>query len=209
MAMSEWPQLQEALAEIARLTAAQLEKEAHMDCYQYGTVPAEPPVPPDREQLADLLENGPGALTWAERRDAALALRRAAELEAKLRQSGQDLAAVVNDKTRLEAEVERTRDAWMETAAFHHRNEEYYRGLVIQIGEMLPLPDAYVSDDGSGQDSVLCAKVPELVQALVAEVARITPIEQAAQALRLVIESTRMHPQVRAEVDAALACIAS
>lgn len=32
-----------------------------------------------------------------------------------------------------------------------------------------------------------------------------TAIEQAAQALRLVIESTQMHPQVRAEVDAALA----
>jgi hypothetical protein len=34
--------------------------------------------------------------------------------------------------------------------------------MVIKIGAMLG-PDAYISDDGSVQDSVLCAKVPELV----------------------------------------------
>ncbi len=73
----------------------------------------------------------------------------------------------------LEAEVERTRDAWMETAAHHCRNEKYYRGLVVRIGEMLPLPGAYVSDDGSGQDSVLCAKVPELVRTSVDRIAEL------------------------------------
>lgn len=52
---------------------------------------------------------------------------------------------------------------WCEAAAQHLRNEEYYRGLVVKIGEMLG-PDAYISDDGSVQQDVLCAKVPELVR---------------------------------------------
>jgi hypothetical protein len=58
---------------------------------------------------------------------------------------------------------QRESDLWQEIAAQHNRNEEYYRGLVVQIGEMLG-PDAYISDDGSIQQDVLCAKVPELVR---------------------------------------------
>ena len=61
----------------------------------------------------------------------------------------------------------RERNNWCDTAAQHCRNEQYYRGLVIKIGEMLGR-DAYVSDDGSVQEDVLCAKVPELVARLVA-----------------------------------------
>jgi hypothetical protein len=56
----------------------------------------------------------------------------------------------------------RERNGWCETAARHLRNEEYYRGLIIKIGEALG-PEAYTSDDGSLQQDVLCAKVPELV----------------------------------------------
>ena len=56
-------------------------------------------------------------------------------------------------------------DAWIETARQHAHNEEYYRGLLDRIGERVG-PSAYVSDDGSVQDSVLRAKVPELVSAL-------------------------------------------
>jgi hypothetical protein len=59
--------------------------------------------------------------------------------------------------------VERVLKAWYETAMQHCRNEEYYRGLVQQIGELFGAV-AYVSDDGSVQQDVLCAKVPELVQ---------------------------------------------
>lgn len=66
------------------------------------------------------------------------------------------------------------RNGWCDTAAQHLRNEEYYRGLVIKIGEMLG-PDAYVSDDGSIQDSVLCAKVPELIARLVALTSKESP----------------------------------
>ena len=40
---------------------------------------------------------------------------------------------------------------------------DYYRGLVVQIGEQLGIA-AKTSDDGSIQQDVLCAKVPELVQ---------------------------------------------
>jgi len=59
-------------------------------------------------------------------------------------------------------------DAWIETARQHANNEEYYRGLLDRIGERVG-PSAYVSDDGSVQDSVLRAKVPELVSALLDE----------------------------------------
>lgn len=60
----------------------------------------------------------------------------------------------------------RERNAWVETAMQHLRNEEYYRGLVQEVGSMLG-PDVFVSDDGSVQDSILCAKVPQMVRALV------------------------------------------
>lgn len=66
--------------------------------------------------------------------------------------------------------AERERDAWIETAAQHCRNEEYYRGLVVQIGRLFGVA-AMTSDDGSVQDHVLCAKVPELVGALQATLA--------------------------------------
>ncbi len=42
-------------------------------------------------------------------------------------------------------------------------NRNYYRGLVTQIGELFGV-ESRISDDGSVQDDVLCAKVPELVQ---------------------------------------------
>jgi len=51
---------------------------------------------------------------------------------------------------------------WESIAAQERRNTEYYRGLVISIGKMLG-EESYISDDGSVQQDVLCAKVPELV----------------------------------------------
>jgi hypothetical protein len=64
-------------------------------------------------------------------------------------------------------EAVRERDGWINAAAMHHRNEEYYRGLVDKIGEMLG-PEAYTADDGTVLDSVLRSKVPELVAARLA-----------------------------------------
>lgn len=57
------------------------------------------------------------------------------------------------------------RDNWMETARQHCRNEEYYRGLLDEIGNILG-PAAFTSDDGSVQQDVVRAKLPELVRSL-------------------------------------------
>lgn len=61
-----------------------------------------------------------------------------------------------------------TSRGWMETAAFHSRNEDYYRSLVVKIGEMIG-DAAYTDDAGDLHDSVLCAKVPELVAEMIAK----------------------------------------
>jgi len=55
---------------------------------------------------------------------------------------------------------------WMEIAAQNQRNCDYYRGLVVQCGEAIG-KEAYIQDDGGISDDILCAKVPELVEALV------------------------------------------
>lgn len=66
-------------------------------------------------------------------------------------------------------QVQATRDAeqlaenWREEARKALENADYYRGLLVKIGEMFG-EVAYISDDGSKQDSVLVAKVPELVR---------------------------------------------
>lgn len=57
-------------------------------------------------------------------------------------------------------------DSWKEIAEQHYRNETYYRGLLIQIGELLG-PIAYKSDDGAIHDEPLVAKLPEVVRDLV------------------------------------------
>ena len=61
---------------------------------------------------------------------------------------------------------------WRETAAQAYRNVDYYRGLVVQIGDMFG-EAAHLADDGSRSEDVLCAKVPQLVAALRAEVERL------------------------------------
>ncbi len=54
-------------------------------------------------------------------------------------------------------------DTWEETARQHARNEQYYHGLLVEVGRVLG-PEAFTADDGSVQADVLCAKVPELVR---------------------------------------------
>lgn len=77
-------------------------------------------------------------------------------------------AAKVMDPELAES-VARRIAAWMQTGAQHARNEEYYRGLVVKCGKAIGY-DAYVQDDGGVVTEVLCAKVPELVEALVARI---------------------------------------
>ena len=64
-----------------------------------------------------------------------------------------------------QAELRHERDAYFEMAREMFNNAEFYRGIVRQIGELLG-DAAYISDDGSRQESVLALKVPELVKAL-------------------------------------------
>ena len=72
-------------------------------------------------------------------------------------------------KERAEIErLTRERDNWIETSAQDCRNTEYYRGLVVQIGETIG-EQAYIADDGIKHPDVLCAKVPELITALQSE----------------------------------------
>jgi hypothetical protein len=66
--------------------------------------------------------------------------------------------------TKIE-KLTRERDNWMETAMQESRNREYYRGLVVQIGQMFG-ESAKTCDDGSKAEDVLCAKVPQLVHEL-------------------------------------------
>lgn len=51
---------------------------------------------------------------------------------------------------------------WMETAAQNQRNTDYYRGLLVKCGKAIG-DQAYIADDGTRMDDVLCAKIPELV----------------------------------------------
>lgn len=73
------------------------------------------------------------------------------------------LFTLVNENPMLD-EQRRLSKAWEEAAKLATRNEDYYRGLMIKIGKMFG-KEAYISDDGSVQIDVLCAKVPELVEA--------------------------------------------
>ena len=58
--------------------------------------------------------------------------------------------------------AKRERDNWEQTAAHYLEGMHYYRRLVQEIGETIG-EAAYLQDDGGKVDSVLCAKVPELV----------------------------------------------
>ena len=52
---------------------------------------------------------------------------------------------------------------WMDTAAQNQRNTDYYRGLLVKCGEAIG-KRAYIADDGTIAEDVLCAKIPELVE---------------------------------------------
>lgn len=79
------------------------------------------------------------------------------------------------------------RDNWIDTAAQYARNEEFYHGLVVAIGESFGVA-AKTSDDGSIQDHVLALKVPELVAALRDQ---LTAMTQERDNLRATISAVR------------------
>ncbi len=51
---------------------------------------------------------------------------------------------------------------WMQTAAQNQRNTDYYRGLLKQCGESIG-DRAFICEDGSISEDVLCAKIPEII----------------------------------------------
>lgn len=67
----------------------------------------------------------------------------------------------------------RERDNWINSAREYSDGLEYYRGLVVQIGEAIG-EQSHIADDGVQHPDVLCAKVPELVARLRAENERLT-----------------------------------
>uniref|UniRef100_A0A6M3LNS0 Uncharacterized protein n=1 Tax=viral metagenome TaxID=1070528 RepID=A0A6M3LNS0_9ZZZZ len=63
------------------------------------------------------------------------------------------------------AQLRQERDNWKDTAEQFLRNQVYYAGLLDKIAESLG-PEVFISDDGSVQDTVLRAKIPQLVEEL-------------------------------------------
>jgi hypothetical protein len=95
-------------------------------------------------------------------------------------------------------QLTRERDAWIETARQHARNEDFYRGIVTQIGEMFG-EAARTSDDGSVQQSVLALKVPELVAD---ERAKSEGLTSERDALRQLLAHIHLHLTNDEEFDA-------
>ena len=58
--------------------------------------------------------------------------------------------------------------AWEQSAKEFANGMDYYRGIVIAVGEMIG-EQSYICDDGTRSDSVLCAKIVELVAAVLAQ----------------------------------------
>lgn len=71
---------------------------------------------------------------------------------------------------------------WIEEAAMYSRNADFYRNIVIEIGEMFG-DAAKTSDDGSLQEGILALKVPELVRESLKELKQYKLQEDAALAL--------------------------
>jgi hypothetical protein len=53
---------------------------------------------------------------------------------------------------------------WMDTAAQNEQNTGYYRSLLERCGKAIGLR-AYTQDDGGVTEDVLCAKIPEIIEA--------------------------------------------
>lgn len=79
-----------------------------------------------------------------------------------------DLTRRLEDALSDKVIVEKERDGWQEIAAQHLRNEDFYHGIVTDIGNMFGLK-ARISDDGTICEGVLALRVPELVAELIIE----------------------------------------
>lgn len=84
----------------------------------------------------------------------------------ELRESNKQYADGLAARTSDLSSALRKAVMWKDEAARQQRNVEYYRDTVVKIGELFGSL-AYISDDGTVNDTVLCAKVPDLVKALI------------------------------------------
>lgn len=102
--------------------------------------------------------------------------------------------------------------AWMDTAAEYARNQEYYVGLLDRAARALG-PEAFTCDDGSHSEEPLRAKVPELVERLVAVGATVgavdphasstgNPITRANSSPSCSMRGITMTPSSQALIDA-------
>lgn len=81
------------------------------------------------------------------------------------------LRTLLAERDALRAERDATvreRDGWTETARHFSEGSDYYRGLLVRIGQTFGR-EAQIADDGSDMREVLVAKVPDLVAALRAQ----------------------------------------
>lgn len=92
----------------------------------------------------------------------------------------------INEATDID-QLRRMAIGWLETAAMHARNEDYYRGLLDACAPHLG-PAVYTQDDGGIVTEPLRAKVPECVAVLAA--ARAESAERTA-ALEAEVEAAR------------------
>lgn len=102
---------------------------------------------------------------------AAEALKSVQDLAAQVVRLRQDLETAQKQNRDGFANMERVkqeRDAWEDTAQNHYRNEQYYRGLLLEVAKHLG-DGVFVCDDGSRSEDPLVAKVPELVARLAHE----------------------------------------
>jgi len=104
-------------------------------------------------------------------------------------------SSFVAETSRLRSE----RDGWRAQAEQELRNAEYYRGLVVRIGEMFGV-SAKTQDDGVVVDGVLCAKVPSLVEGMLAFT---TAIREEAQRTAPLLHKARTAPPAMTAREAA------
>jgi hypothetical protein len=105
---------------------------------------------------------------WKMRRPVAAKQEDHMDMKRKLENQITDLTRRLEDALSDKVIAEKERDGWRETAAQHLRNEDFYRGIVTDIGNMFGLK-ARIADDGTICKDVLALRVPELVVELIVE----------------------------------------
>lgn len=152
------------------------------------------------KKVLDNVEDGAGrelAQVMAERDELKRRLEGANHNENAAREDAHRLALTVKNLTAQRDETRAEGIFWQEEAARYSKGAAYYSGLLDEVANILGA-DAFVSDDGSVQDSPVRAKIPELVAKLRNErdkaVLQINPLADRSW-------TTQDYERVRAERD--------